>query len=183
MVIIFCMILFDVIYLSAWNIAHPLHDILQEVYSEENGFRRISYQSHKCTSQQYKYWFWGVVGYKGLLLLFGTFLTWETRNVSFPGLNDSKNITLCVYNIVIFSAIVAPVAIFAFPRNVDISYGVTAISIIFCTTTTLLILFVPKILHRETAPAVRPSTLDQSNSDSGNSPKETINGHCPICKR
>ena len=35
-----------------------------------------------CQSNYYIYWNAAIVGYKGLLLLFGTFLAWETRKVS-----------------------------------------------------------------------------------------------------
>ena len=49
--------------------------------------------------------------YKGILLLFGLFLAWETRNVTIPALNDSKYIRMSVYNVVVLSIIGAIVAI------------------------------------------------------------------------
>ena len=78
-------------------------------------------------------------------MFFGMFLTWETRNVSFPGLNESKYIGICVYNLFIVVIVVLPVSLFAFPTKVDVTYGVVAISIIFCTTATLLLMFFPKV--------------------------------------
>jgi gamma-aminobutyric acid type B receptor len=33
--------------------------------------------------------------YKGLLLLFGVYMAWETRNVKIPALNDSQYIGRC----------------------------------------------------------------------------------------
>ena len=33
-----------------------------------------------------------IYAYKGLLMAFGCFLAWETRNVNIPALNDSKYI-------------------------------------------------------------------------------------------
>ena len=43
-----------------------------------------------------------------LLLLFGSFFAWETRKVQIEALNDSKHIGLCVYNVVIMSALTVP---------------------------------------------------------------------------
>ena len=36
------------------------------------------------------YWLGAMLVYKGLLLLFGLFLAWETRNIQVQALNDSK---------------------------------------------------------------------------------------------
>lgn len=38
---------------------------------------------------------------KGLLMLFGCFLAWETRAVNVPALNDSKYIGISVYIVVV----------------------------------------------------------------------------------
>jgi gamma-aminobutyric acid type B receptor len=54
-----------------------------------------------CTNETKIYWQGAQYIYKGLLLAFGTFLAWETRNIDIPALNDSKLIGFCVYNIVI----------------------------------------------------------------------------------
>ena len=78
-------------------------------------------------------------------MIFGMFLTWETRNVTFPGLNESKYIGICVYNIFIISAVVLTVGWFALPTNVDTGFSVMATSIIFCTTSTLGLMFMPKV--------------------------------------
>lgn len=85
------------------------------------------------------------MSYKGLLLFFGVFLTWETRNVSFPSLNDSKYIGICVYNIFVISSVVLPVGMFAFPTNVDGAYILIATSVIFCTIVTLVLMFFAKV--------------------------------------
>ena len=45
-----------------------------------------------CTSKWYVYWMGALIVLNGLLLMFGAFLSWETRNVTMPALNDSKQI-------------------------------------------------------------------------------------------
>ena len=47
---------------------------------------------HKCKCDNQLYFFAAVYGYKGLLVIFGLFLAWETRNVNLAVLNDSKYI-------------------------------------------------------------------------------------------
>lgn len=43
-----------------------------------------------CQSEHMTIFLGIVYGYKGLLMIFGCFLAWETRHVSIPALNDSK---------------------------------------------------------------------------------------------
>ena len=45
-----------------------------------------------CESKNLSYWLGAVYTFKGLLLVFGVFLAWETRAVTIPALNDSRYI-------------------------------------------------------------------------------------------
>ena len=101
---------------------------------------------YQCTCQ-YKSYFLGVLfAYKGILLLFGLFLAWETRNVSIPVLNDSKYIGMSVYNVAVLSIIGAIVA-FAMDGSVhyEALYAISSLCLIVCTSVTLLLVFVPKV--------------------------------------
>ncbi|KHJ76481.1 hypothetical protein OESDEN_23899 [Oesophagostomum dentatum] len=42
---------------------------------------------------------------KGVLMILGCFLAWETRHVNVPALNDSKYIGMSVYNVVVMSTL------------------------------------------------------------------------------
>ncbi len=48
-----------------------------------------------CTSNWEPYWIGALYVIEGLLLVFGAFLSWETRKVHMPVLNDSKQIGTC----------------------------------------------------------------------------------------
>ena len=99
-----------------------------------------------CTCQ-YKTYFLGVLyAYKCILLLFGLFLAWETRNVSIPVLNDSRYIGMSVYNVAVLSIIGAIVA-FALDGSVhyEALYAFSSLCLIVCTSVTLLLVFVPKV--------------------------------------
>lgn len=86
-----------------------------------------------------------------LFQLFGCFLAWETRNVSIPALNDSKYIGMSVYNVGIMCIIGAAVS-FLTRDQPNVQFCIVALVIIFCSTITLCLVFVPKVgefvLHR-----------------------------------
>ena len=69
------------------------------------------------------------------------------RNVNIPALNDSKYIGLSIYNVVIFSALGVPLS-YLLADNSGYTYAIVGGLIIFCTTLTLCLLFLPKVrLH------------------------------------
>ena len=47
---------------------------------------------HYCATNNKQLWMGLLCSYKGVLLLFGLFLAWETRHVQIPALNDSHHI-------------------------------------------------------------------------------------------
>lgn len=71
-------------------------------------------------------------------------MAWETRQVNIPALNDSKYIGMSVYNVVIMCVIGAPIS-YILSDEQDSSYLIISIFIIFCTTGTLCLVFVPKV--------------------------------------
>ena len=42
-----------------------------------------------------------IFGYKGILLLFGIFLAYETRSVKLKPVNDSRFVGMSIYNVVV----------------------------------------------------------------------------------
>jgi hypothetical protein len=84
--------------------------------------------------------------FTGLLLLFGTYLAWETRKVHIPALNDSKLIGMCVYNTVILFTVVIPVKTVLL-TNPTASFALMAFLTIFCTSFTLCVVFIPKVTN------------------------------------
>lgn len=79
-----------------------------------------------------------------LMQAFGCFLAWETRHVSIPALNDSKYVGMSVYNVVIMCSIGAAIS-FVLRDQQDAAFIIISVFIIFCSTTTLCLVFVPKV--------------------------------------
>lgn len=85
-------------------------------------------------------------GYKGTLLVFGVFLSWVTRNVTIPALNDSKYIGMSVYNVVILSAIGATVSlVFKKTAYHKLLHVLVSSVVVLSTTVTLTMVFAPKV--------------------------------------
>lgn len=51
-----------------------------------------------------------VYGFKGLILVFGLFLAYETRSIKVKQINDSRYVGMSIYNIAVLCLITAPVA-------------------------------------------------------------------------
>lgn len=50
-----------------------------------------------------------IYGFKGLILVFGLFLAYETRSIKVKQINDSRYVGMSIYNVVVLAIITAPV--------------------------------------------------------------------------
>ncbi|XP_064635298.1 gamma-aminobutyric acid type B receptor subunit 2-like isoform X3 [Lineus longissimus] len=116
-----------------------------------------------CSSAYINYWQIAVYSYKGLILVIGTFIAWETRKVNIPGLNDSKSICVCVYNITVLSAFAVPISHILTHEQYTVRYGLISVLVIFCTTLTLLLIFVPKAMLKVNKVTIGRFTADGSS--------------------
>ncbi|GBM59904.1 Gamma-aminobutyric acid type B receptor subunit 2 [Araneus ventricosus] len=114
--------------------------------SPENEDIEIIPELEFCQSNNMTIFLGSIYAYKGLLMAFGCFLAWETRHVSIPALNDSKYIGMSVYNVVIMCVIGAALS-FVLREQQDAAFIIISIFIMFCSTTTLCLVFVPKLLE------------------------------------
>ena len=82
--------------------------------------------------------------WKGLLLITGLFLAFETRNIKLKQFNDSKIIGMAVAGIVILSLAAAVIGLLL-QEFVDVFYGVVGLIVILGNTFILCLLFIPKV--------------------------------------
>ncbi|XP_041367039.1 gamma-aminobutyric acid type B receptor subunit 2-like [Gigantopelta aegis] len=141
--IVCVLVLIDAGILVAWQVFDPLvratKPLAAEVFADYEIIPVIEY----CTSNGIEIWLGSIYAYKGLLLVFGCFLAWETRHVSIPALNDSKYIGMSVYNVVIMCVCGGAVS-FIIKDQPNSSFIIICLFIIFCTTITLCLVFMPK---------------------------------------
>ena len=97
-----------------------------------------------CTSEGSYIWFPVLFAYKGIILLVGLFLAFETRKVKIKSLNDSRFITMSVYGTVIVSVTLTPIG-FLLQHFPNVQYGVIGIMILTSTSVILGLIFVTKV--------------------------------------
>lgn len=68
--------------------------------------------------------------FKGLILVFGLFLAYETRSIKVKQINDSRYVGMSIYNVVILTIITAPVSM-VIGRRVHILFLGWKINFIF----------------------------------------------------
>ncbi|XP_041423570.1 gamma-aminobutyric acid type B receptor subunit 2 [Xenopus laevis] len=154
LIIVGGMLLIDLCILICWQIVDPLKRTVEEYNLEPDPAGRdvaIRPFLEHCENTHMTIWLGIVYAYKGLLMLFGCFLAWETRNVSIPALNDSKYIGMSVYNVGIMCIIGAAVS-FLTRDQPNVQFCIVALVIIFCSTITLCLVFVPKLITLRTNP-------------------------------
>ncbi|CAH0731454.1 unnamed protein product, partial [Brenthis ino] len=139
----------DFAIMTTWQISDPFYRATKqmEAYPHPTSEDIVIVQENEyCQSERMPIFIGVIYAYKGLLLVFGAFLAWETRHVSIPALNDSKHIGLSVYNVLIMCIMGAPIAL-VLADHKDALFVLIAIFIIFCTTATLCLVFVPKLVE------------------------------------
>jgi gamma-aminobutyric acid type B receptor len=107
---------------------------------------------------------------KGALLLFGSKLAFDTRNVKIPVLNDAKWIGMSVYTSTLVIALIVPV-LFAVRDDAQAAYVFLSIGIFLVTTCVVGLLYVPKFIMRarsgEMACEATPGTVTFDLSRNG----------------
>ncbi|XP_028046146.2 gamma-aminobutyric acid type B receptor subunit 1 isoform X2 [Monomorium pharaonis] len=150
LIFLICMLLvIDVVVVTLWVILDPMQRHLQnltlEISPQDRG---VVYQPQVevCRSQHTNGWLSALYVYKGLLLVVGVYMAWETRHVKIPALNDSQYIGMSVYFVVITSGIVVVLANLM-PDRATLAFVTITALILASTTATLALLFLPQLAN------------------------------------
>ncbi|XP_044180693.1 gamma-aminobutyric acid type B receptor subunit 2-like [Acropora millepora] len=175
------LLLVDVFTLSLWTALDTQTRTLYNGTMERGTEFDTIPQWEYCDCRHKNIWFGVLFASKGLLLLFGVFLAWETRHVKIAALNDSRHVGLSVYNVVILSVVGVPTA-FMIGHAHNVTFSLTAAFILFCTTVTLCLVFVPKFIAVKRDPSVlntsgaTSTTASQGSGESCTSHDKGIKG-------
>ncbi|XP_041350845.1 gamma-aminobutyric acid type B receptor subunit 1-like [Gigantopelta aegis] len=134
----------NVIVIIIWNVVDAMDVVIVNLPSEIDASKDTEIRSKMeiCESPKQIYFMATLFIIQGILMFLGTFLAWETRNVSMDGLNDSKMIGICIYNVVVLSFL--NVCISMTISNIDLKYGLTSVIVIIGTTVTQCLIVIPK---------------------------------------
>ena len=78
------------------------------------------------------------------ILIIGMYITYQTRHVTLPSLKDTKQVYVVVHTVAILGLVALPIVTTA-RVGVQIKYSVGSLLIFIITTTTLTLLFLPKV--------------------------------------
>uniref|UniRef100_A0A1A7X6C2 Gamma-aminobutyric acid (GABA) B receptor, 1b n=1 Tax=Iconisemion striatum TaxID=60296 RepID=A0A1A7X6C2_9TELE len=137
----------DFLSLMIWQIVDPLHITVEKFTKEapkEDLDVLIQPLLEHCSSEKMNTWLGVVYGYKGLLLLLGIFLAYETKSVSTEKINDHRAVGMAIYNVAVLCLITAPVTMILSSQQ-DASFAFASLAIVFSAYITLVVLFVPKM--------------------------------------
>ncbi|KAG7213363.1 hypothetical protein KM043_002659 [Ampulex compressa] len=143
------LLLIDGLVVTLWVTLDPmqrhLRNLTLEISPQDRG---VVYQPQVevCRSQHTNGWLGALYVYKGLLLVVGVYMAWETRHVKIPALNDSQYIGMSVYSVVITSGIVVVLANLMSDRATLAFVTITTL-ILASTTATLALLFLPQLAN------------------------------------
>jgi hypothetical protein len=106
--------------------------------------------------------------FKGLLLVLGLFLSYETRSLKVRHINDSRLVAMSIYNVAVLCLITTPVTMVISSQQ-DASFAFVALAIIFSSMITMGLVFVPKVIA-----VVREGNerSDRSSAPEGGTTKE-----------
>ncbi|XP_044594203.1 gamma-aminobutyric acid type B receptor subunit 2 isoform X2 [Cotesia glomerata] len=143
------LLVIDLAIMTTWQVADPFYRETKQMepYPHPSSDDIVMIPENEyCQSNRMTIYLGCIYAYKGLLMIFGAFLAWETRHVSIPALNDSKYVGMSVYNVVIMCVTGAAIS-FVLADKQDTMFIMLSIFIIFCSTATICLVFVPKLIE------------------------------------
>ncbi|XP_031556783.1 gamma-aminobutyric acid type B receptor subunit 2-like isoform X2 [Actinia tenebrosa] len=143
--IVSILLVIDIIVLSTWQHLDPIHSVPWYIAKAYDGLTHSRSYVEVCSSNDISIWGGILICYKGVLLLFGAFLAWETRNVSYSELNDSRNIAISVYTILVSSLVGIPVLIFV-KEYPDFTFCIASFFVLISTSLIIALMFLPKVI-------------------------------------
>ena len=118
-----------------------MHIILLQ---DSKGDRTLLYEVCKC--DHFEQLIGALYMYKGLLTVCSLFLAYESRNVKYFYINDSRFVSITMYIVVILVGIGAPLSlVLAVHYFIDAAYALAVCTIISACLSSLLMLYIPKV--------------------------------------
>ena len=142
------LLLIDLVLLMTWQLYDPLQRRIEVFPLEEptntDDDVKIRPELEHCESEKHTVWLGVIYGYKGVVLVFGLFLAYETRSIKVKQINDSRYVGMSIYNVVVLCLITAPVTLVIASQQ-DAVFAFVALAVIFCCFLSMALIFVPKV--------------------------------------
>ncbi|XP_076455259.1 gamma-aminobutyric acid type B receptor subunit 1-like [Babylonia areolata] len=144
------LLVLDVGVLVCWQVLDPMRRHLEVFAMEEPTTTeediQLRPQLEHCVSDNLSVWLGVLFGYKGILLIFGIFLAYETRSVKLKQVNDSRFVGMSIYNVVVLCVITAPISLIIGNQQ-DATFAFVSLAIVLCSFLSMGLIFVPKMME------------------------------------
>lgn len=99
-IIVGSLLLVDLLVFVVWHLKDPLH-FSSEPTRESPPINDVKtvYQSQQCRSHHQMVWIGLLYSIKGILIVLGIYLSYETRASKLEMINDAHLVRMCTYNI------------------------------------------------------------------------------------
>ena len=143
-----CLVAVDAVFVAVWQLVDPLkkEKIEFDLEPSDDEDDDVEYRPEiwVCRSDYQNVWLGLTYGYKGLLLILGLFLAYETRSVKVKQINDSRLVGMSIYNVAILCIITAPVTMVISDQH-NATFAFVALANVFCCYLSMALVFVPKV--------------------------------------
>ncbi|XP_019404257.1 PREDICTED: probable G-protein coupled receptor 156 isoform X2 [Crocodylus porosus] len=149
LVMVAVLVLADAILLLTWVFSDPVQcfrSLSASMRATEKGVTCSVSRMQFCASLYSDLWLVLILGFKGILLICGTYLAGLTDNVSSPPVNQSLTLIVSV-NLVFLTTGTVLLANRFFYTWPNVVFGFTSGGIFVCTTTINCFVFVPQLRH------------------------------------
>ncbi|XP_063806630.1 probable G-protein coupled receptor 156 [Pseudophryne corroboree] len=139
----------DALLLLSWVLSDPVlctQNVSASITAARQGTFCAVTRTRSCSSLYADFWIALLVGFKGVLLVYSSYLAGLTRNISTPPVNQSLVIMVGSSLAVVCTAVVFLVTRF-FHTWPGLVYGTTSGSILVCTITINGLIFIPQLLQ------------------------------------
>ncbi|NP_001308593.1 gamma-aminobutyric acid type B receptor subunit 1 [Tribolium castaneum] len=140
----------DFVIMVAWQLHDPLQRRIEQFPLEDpessSDDSKIRPELEHCESHHNNVWLSVIYAYKGLVLIFGWFLAYETRSGKVKQHQRFALRRVSIYNVVILCLITAPVTMVIASQQ-DASFAFVALAIVFCCFLSMALIFVPKVIE------------------------------------
>ncbi|NXS56574.1 GP156 protein, partial [Brachypteracias leptosomus] len=147
LVMVAALVLVDAVLLLMWVFSDPVHcfqSLSVSLRATEKGMTCSVSRVQSCASLYSDLWLVLILGFKSILLLYGTYLAGLTNNVSSPPVNQSLTLVVGVNLVFLTAGTVCLVHRF-FRAWHNLVFGFTSGGIFVCTTTINCFIFVPQL--------------------------------------
>ncbi|XP_063150669.1 probable G-protein coupled receptor 156 isoform X2 [Candoia aspera] len=152
LVMLSLLVLADIILLLIWIFLDPvqcLQNLNAVVKVTDKGMSCTLRYGYVCKSLYSEFWFIFLLGFKEILLMYGTYLAGLTDNLSCPPVNQSLTLIIAVAIIFLFIGIMLVVNSFFYMWH-NLVYGLTSGGIFVCTSSINCLIFIPQIRQWKT---------------------------------